>query len=354
MPWFKVKHHTGEIEYQFSLSENALVFDYLQKQQWQFQISEWHPKKLSYKTLLIFYQEIQNGLQSGMPLNQTISHLSYSSSHKRIADTNKALLTELKKGVTFNDALMKLTTPLASPYCHLINAQGTREECEQSLITSIKQLDTLLNWSQRLLKALYYPFCIIQIALIISIGNQFLQADTHSSLLNNVLPMLALYLICSSIQLVVFYQLHQGNACSWLEKYSKAFRLTKLFSLLSSTRKTGVTIQQSLKRMPAYFQHQPTCLEILKVFYKLQLGQNYSSCFPKHWFPKESAIALHSSGQNGDIERALHLATQEHEKNWLKRVSLLEKLIPALCLFIAGGFVASTLMALYAPLLEVN
>ena len=354
MPWFKIKHHNGKTEYQFHLSENELVFRYLEKQQWYFDVNVWSPKKLDYKSLLTFYQEIQSGLQSGLQLNQAIAHLSMSSTHNNISNINAALLSELEKGVTFNEALIKLTTPSASPYCHLVNAKGSREDCEQSLVVSIKQLETLLNWSKRLLKTLYYPFSIIQIALIILIANQFLQSASATETYIETLKGFGMYLSCTLMQLFIMYQLYKGNACNWLEKRSRAFRLTKLFSLLSSARKTGKTFQQSLKSMPDYFHYKPIQIEILEVYYKLQLGSSYEDSFPKHWFPKESSIALYSSGRNGDIERALLLASNEHEKHWLKHVSLLEKIIPAVCLFVAGGFVASALVALYAPLLEVQ
>tara|TARA_R110001606_G_scaffold121610_1_gene253908 strand:- start:174 stop:704 length:531 start_codon:yes stop_codon:yes gene_type:complete len=164
---------------------------------------------------------------------------------------------------------------------------------------------------------------------------------------------LSIYIVCSAIQLVIIHSFHKGHACYWLEKYSANFRLTKLFSLLSTTRKTGLTLQQALKRMPEYFQYAPMKQEIYTVYYTLRLGNNYATSFPTRWFPNESAIALHSAEQDGNIERALILANKEHEKHWQKNITLLEKLIPAACLFIAGGFVTSALISLYAPLLEM-
>ena len=354
MPWYRVKHENGKIDYQHSSSENELIFDYIKNKNWQVSITQWNPKKLDYKGLLTFYEEIQSALSSGLQLNQAISHLAISTNHERVAAINKAILSELEKGELFNDALLKLTNPEAAPYCQLINSQGTREDCEQSLAISINQLNTLLSWSQRLLKALAYPFSIIQIALIIMIGNRFFQPSPTTDNFIEWLEDLIVYVLCSVIQLLVIHSLYKGNACYWLERYSTTFRLTKLFSLLSSSRKTGITLQNALKSMPEYFTYKPITLEILKVYYTLRLGESYEKSFPSHWFPDESSIALYSSGQDGDIERALLLATREHEKRWQKNVSLLEKLIPAFCLFIAGGFVASTLVTLYAPLLEIQ
>jgi len=352
MPWYKVKFTDTNVDYRYALSESVLLYDSIKNGHWHISISEWKLKKLDYKTLLIFYQEVQSALQSGLQLNQAISHLALSSTHSTIAIVSKALLGELERGALFNDTLSKLTNQSTSPYCQLLNSQGTREDCEKSLSVSIEQLNTLLNWSQRLLKAIAYPFSVIQIALIIMIANRAFQLSEMNSF--SLISDMGIYILCSLTQLLIIQNLYKGNACHWLEKYSNNFRLTKLFSLLSTTRKTGLTLQDALKNMPEYFQQIQIKQDILKIYYTLRLGQSYATSFPEKWFPNESAIALHSAEQDGDIERALILAAKEHEKTWQKSVSLLEKIIPACCLFIAGGFVASALISLYAPLLEVS
>lgn len=354
MPWYKIQHLNGEVDYRHELSESNVVFDYIRRGYWQISISEWNPKKLDYKSLQIFYEEIQSALHSGLQLNQAISHFALSSTHPQIANTSKAILSELENGTTFNEALSKLTQASAIPYCQLLNSQGSREDCEKSIAMSIIQLKSLLDWSQRLLKSIIYPFSIIQIALIILIANRAIQQKIGESYFLELASNVSIYLVCSAIQFIVIRSLYKGHACYWLEKYSGNFRLTKLFSLLSTTRKTGITLQQALMSMPEYFQYTLIKEEIYQVYYTLRLGKNYAACFPAHWFPNESSIALHSAEQDGDIERALILATKEHEKRWQKSISLLEKLIPAVCLLIAGGFVASALIALYAPLIEMS
>ncbi|ETX11638.1 secretion system protein [Marinomonas ushuaiensis DSM 15871] len=353
MPWYKVKSNNDDIDYRYALSENNLLFDLIRNGHWQISIFEWKPKKLDYKALLIFYKEVQSALQSGLQLNQAITHLALSSTHPTIAIVSKALLGELERGALFNNTLSKLTNQSTSPYCQLLNSQGTREDCEKSLSVSIEQLNTLLNWSQRLLKAIAYPFSIIQIALTIMIANRVFQSTALTTKFFSLISDIGIYILCSSAQLLIIHSLYKGNACHWLEKFSDNFRLTKLFSLLSTTRKTGLTLQDALKSMPEYFKHAKIKEDILSIYYTLKLGQSYASSFPIKWFPNESAIALHSAEQDGDIERALTLAAKEHEKRWQKNVSLLEKIIPACCLFIAGGFVTSALISLYAPLLEM-
>lgn len=354
MPWYKIKHHNGRVDYRQAPSENSLVYGLMQQGLWRLSVIQWAPKKLDYKSLHTFFTELQSALQSGLQLNQALSHLALSPTKNNLSIMCKAILSQLEQGTTFNDALSTLTKPAASPYCQLLNTQGTREDCNKSLSLSIFQLNALLEWSQKLLKTLIYPFSIIQIALIILITNKALQTKSADNLFLSLLDEITVYLLCSTIQLFTVRSLYLGNACYWLERYSQAFRLTKLFSLLSTTRQSGLPLQEAIKGMPEYFQHPCIKAEILGVYYTLRLGKNYAESFPVHWFPKESAIALHSAGQDGDIERALNMATREHEKRWQSTISLLEKLIPALCLFIAGGVVASALVTLYAPLMNIS
>ncbi|NVK75610.1 MAG: type II secretion system F family protein [Oceanospirillaceae bacterium] len=353
MTWYEVKHLNGKVDYSYGDSEKQVLFDYISHGEWELRIREWRPKKLDYKSLRTFYTELHNALNSGLQLSEAISHLAMSSTNSIISDVCKALLGELNKGIDLNEALEKLTTSSAAPYCQLINSKGTREDCEKSLSVSIDQLKALLDWSQRLLKAIVYPFCVIQIALIILIVNHALQQQGKESFLFTLSKDIAIYLLCSLLQLASIRSLYLGQACYWLEKLSRSFRLTKLFTLLSTSRQTGLSLQQALLRMPDYFQYQPIKQEIYQAYYCLRLGQHYSSSFPSHWFPKASAIAMHSAEQGGNIERALLLAATEHQKQWHKHISFLEKLIPALCLFIAGSVVASALVSIYLPLLEV-
>ena len=354
MPWYKIQHQEGKIDFRYAQSENNVLNSYINRGVWQISITEWNPKKLDYKSLQTFYVEIESALQSGLQLNQAISHFALSSSQPMIANTCKAILSELENGTLFNDALSQLAKPSAAPYCQLLNSQGSREDCEKSLSMSIKQLKTLLDSSQKLLKAITYPFCIIQISLLILIANQVMQRSATGNYIFELISILGTYFFCSLTQYFIIRSLHQGQACYWLEKYSSTFRLTKLFSLLSTSRKAGKTLQQALINMPEYFHQLQIREEIYQVYYTLRLGKSYAKSFPNHWFPNESAIALHSAEQDGDLERALILAENEHAKRWQKNIAWLEKIIPAICLFIAGGFVTSALITLYEPIFEMT
>ncbi|SBS34553.1 type IV pilin biogenesis protein [Marinomonas spartinae] len=353
MPWYKIQSQKDHKQYHFFDSEKDLQLFLINQGTWRVKWSVWHPKKFNYKRLLGFYQELQSALQSGFQINQAIDNLSQISSDSHLSKNSQAILEEMKKGTDFNRIISNLSTTHAQAYCKLIRPEGSREDLEQSLSVSILQLETLLNWSNRLLKSIAYPFCIIQISLIMKILHTFFLTKATSHHLLDILLDISLYSITTLIQGYVAISLANGNASNLFERLNPHFRLAKLFALLETTRKTGSPLQQALYSMPRYFEHSGIKHDILMVYYKLKLGQDYQQSFPIYWFPNEARVALHSTSQGGSIERALKLAKLQHTKKWSKAVSLYEKLIPALCLIIAGSFVTSSLLSLYRPLLEI-
>ncbi|MGO3344217.1 MAG: type II secretion system F family protein [Marinomonas sp.] len=349
MPWYRIKEETTSY-YRYAISEQSLLFHFVELGLWNIVCTPYKPTLFHYKTLLVFFHELQSALNNGLQLNEAISSLASGSSHTSLAKNCLAIKSELNAGETFNKTLSRLSNKHCQPYCQLISTAGSREDCEVSIDTAIKQLTSLLDWSGKLLKGITYPFFIIQIALLLNLSHAFfIQHSDNQSLLVNGL----LYLITTLAQGVIAINFINGNASNWFEKFNSSFRLTKLMSLLNTSRHTGKPLQQALISMPLYFNHQGLKEDIIASYYALQLGKNYQQSFPSYWFPKESATALHAATNNGNIDRALTLAAQEHEKQCQRIIYWFEKIIPACCLFIAGGFVVSALLSIYKPLLEL-
>ncbi|REG85487.1 type II secretion system F family protein [Marinomonas pollencensis] len=349
MPWFSIQQDHCQY-YRYAESEQSLLLHYVSLGIWDIDCRPYHPHYFNYKTLLLFFTEIKNALHNGLQLNEAIASLSESSSNAILSRNCSAIHHELTAGKSFNVTLSRLSQARCSPYCQLIINNGSREDCAQSIDTSIEQLTSLLSWSSKLLKGMTYPFFIMQVALIINLLYGVFSNDgaTSSLLING-----ASYLLTSVLQVIVMINFINGNASNWFEKVNASFRLSKLLRLLSASRKTGKTLQQALYGLPLHFKHAQLKEDILFSYYSLQLGKSYQASFPQYWFPKESALALEAASHNGNIDRALTLAAQEHERHCQQVIYWFEKIIPAVCLFIAGAFVVSSLLSIYQPLLEL-
>ena len=349
MPWFSIKQGKRQF-YRYAESEQSLLLHYVSLGQWDIQCRPYRPHYFNYKTLLLFFTEIKSALQNGLQLNEAIQGLSESSRNATLSRNCSAIHHELSAGKSLNKTLSRLSNRRCSPYCQLIVNNGSREDYEQSINTSIEQLSALLNWSARLLKGITYPFFIMQVALIINLLYSVFNNEGFSP---RVISAMVSYLLTSLIQIIVLVNFINGNASNWFETCNASFRLSKLLSLLKASRKTGKTLQQALYGMPLHFKHSQLKEDILISYYSLLLGHSYQASFPDYWFPKESALALEAANQNGDIDRALTLAAKEHEENCQRVIYWFEKIIPAGCLFIAGAFVVSALLSIYQPLLEL-
>ncbi|WP_133012493.1 type II secretion system F family protein [Marinomonas flavescens] len=350
MPWFSVKCNTGT-HYHYASSESELLLHYVELGLWELECTVYKPKLFNYKTLLVFFCEIQSSLNNGFQLNEAINSLSKSSTNSALAKNCLVMTYELNAGKPFNKVLSRLSDKRCQPYCQLLVTDGSREDCEKSIETSIKQLQELLSWSSKLLKGMTYPFFIIQVALVINLLHVFF---TENSLSQSLILNLVIYLITTLIQIIIVINFTNGNASNWFEKINSSFRLTKLLALLNASRKTGKPLQQALISMPLHFSHSGLKTDIISAYYSLQLGKSYQASFPSYWFPKESALALHAATKNGDIDRALTLAAQEHEQQCHRVIYWFEKIIPACCLFIAAGFVVTSLLTIYKPLLKLS
>ncbi|MGR0279861.1 type II secretion system F family protein [Marinomonas dokdonensis] len=354
MPWFKIYTTKNQHEFRFHENPDTLLYDYLALGLWQIKITCWNPKPFHYKGLLFFYRELHSALLSGLQLKDAFEHLTRSNTNQNFCDINQAILNELDRGNSLNSILNRLSHKQTQAFCQLINEHGSREDCIASLELSISQLDALLSWSKRLIKALMYPSCIIQIAFLMMMANQLLLSTESPDSNMDLVIILTQYILITSVQVLLFRALITGHACTYVEKYNEHFRLTKLFIIINTLRKSGYAFQQALQQMPNYFVHKGLQAEILKTYYALKLGKSYVESFPKNWFPQQAELALHSAAKDGNIERALTLAASQHEKRWQRNINIFEKTLPVICLLIAGGFVAKTLLVLYSPMFNLS
>ncbi|GAB3475289.1 type II secretion system F family protein [Marinomonas epiphytica] len=351
MQWYQVTNNKQH-EYVYCQNERTLTTTLANQKILPTSYKKCTLPRLSYRLLLSLYEEIYSAMGSGLQLNEAILHLADACPNKKLALICRAISCELSRGEDFNQALTTLATINTQPFCQLISQSGTRETYLKSLSCTIDQLTDLIGWSQNLLKSLTYPFCIIQIAWLLSLLNDAFFSNSPLAMQETLIKV-ASYILISLIQAYVMINIHKGEACHWLEAYSREFRLAKLFILMTSHKKMGQTLQSTLESMPSYFQHRQIRQEVMLAYYKLRLGHDYTLSFSQDWFPGHASIALETASKDGNIDRALFLALQEHQKKWQQQLQLIEKLLPVICLIIASIFVIRVLLSLYQPLMDM-
>lgn len=349
MDWFYITNSTQRTIAYFPSYDQAYLSQFA-LDQWQCQITPAAIPKLNTKELMQLLLELSKGLEAGLKLHQTLLYITQDNHHKKIRQVCTALDAALLQGVPFNLAFKAVVHQELHHYCDLFVANSTPEQLHSNLARMHAQITQVSEWQTSLIKTAIYPTFIIQTAMIMWLTNNKIQTPHSIEFEHAAL----FYLAISTLQLLLFYLLKSRFLIQFIDYCSYSFRLNKFFSLLAASLEVGNNLQTCFAILPRHFSSNTMRQDLLLVYYKLRLGNSYTNCFPKYWFPKESLLALNASEHSGDINRALLKAAQVHKKHWQQQLNIMEKISPIFALLIAGGFVSQTLIDIYRPLLELS
>lgn len=303
-------------------------------------------RPMNLSRLQTFLQEIKTGLDHGASINEILLYLSQTKSTD-IGLISFSIEQALIDGDDINQVLRDLCVPSNRHYCSIISLESTPEMLSQHIDLLSEHLISQVALSKKVLTLLLYPFLIIQLSLLLWLGNLYVYETS-------IFIEICLFLGISLIQIMLLLYCFNGRVVSWLEKAFPSFQLYRIFSTIVSMIGTGQSLQNALLLMANSLQSHKSRLTFRVIYQKLRLGVPYSECFPTHWFEQEAKIALVNSNKNGNIERALTLAAKKHQSRWITQLAIISKLIPSICLIIAGLFVSSTLMSIYQPIMDLS
>lgn len=227
-----------------------------------------------------------------------------------------------------------------------IPKEGTEESKLAALIVSREVLTNQIQLSQQLLKSLNYPAAIIQAALILAVVNKLL---THES----IIQISTVWTGITCITLVFYYWVGFGYAYPFLCKHIASFRKYNTLSMLLALLKSGEPLQNAISRLCSGSAGKDQLL-LYKCMLLLRSGAAADEALPNCWFMKTDLLQLKQLASSGDlytpIEKAIRYWKDRNE-SILKRLS---QAFPILGIVIAAVFVTHTLVALYAPLMDVN
>lgn len=349
MPWLSIESN-GVRMVRFYPSIESAYLDQFSQKKWSIKIKRVRLKRLNSKHLASFLSELQKGLEAGLKLQEVLTYLSQNHKMSNVALISQAINDEISVGTPFNVCFKTLVEPSLHGYCDLFIQNSTSEQLLENLTILNEQITQLRSWVKRLQKSLIYPYFVIQLSLIIWLASLILNAQEADQLHTN----LSIYFSITGLQLVIFYLLESSFIINFTEKYYRAFRLNKLFSLLKASLSTGIHLQNALTLLPKNFSNSALKDELLLTYYHLRLGDSYLVSFPTYWFPKESLLALEASCHSGDIIRAIDSATRIHHARWQTSLALIERSCPIIGLMIAGIFVSKTLLSIYLPLINIG
>lgn len=284
----------------------------------------------------------ENGhsLQSAL-MTQEQSHFNATSQQQIIA-----IRSLLQQGESVSIALsFFLPKSIQLIAAHIPN-EGTEESKLAALIVSREILTNQILLSQKLLKSLNYPAAIIQAALILAVVNKLL---THDS----ITQISTVWAGITCTTLVLYYWIGFGYAYPFLCKHIASFRKYNTLTMLLALLKSGEPLQNAISKLcsGSFGKDQ---LQLYRCMLLLRSGAAAEEALPSCWFMKTDLLQLKQLASSGDlytpIEKAIR-SWKDRNESILKHLS---QAFPILGIVIAAIFVTHTLIALYAPLMDVN
>lgn len=301
---------------------------------------------LSTQSYLKFLEALQLHLNTGHSLQSALTKQNpyqYSNELRYHVLAMQSLLEEGQHIATV------LTLFMPSNIKHLSNCIPF-DGPEETKIAAIQLTQTILESQQKLtntlLKSLSYPFLVIQSSILLACMNALL---TKQSIL---MPM-STWVVVSLFQLALYLWIDKGHAYPTLCASIRSFRTYNLLMILVALLDSGETLQEAIRKLLQGSSSQDK-LSLQKCFLLLNGGTPIHQALPESWFDKQLKTQLDHVAMTGDLKTPLSNSAnywQDRNQRILNRFS---KAFPILGIVVSAVFVTQTLMALYAPIMDVN
>ena len=333
------------------------------------------------RTLILFFQQLESMLNAGLTLSVSLELLMNNQSSLSWQVMIELLLKKITAGEKLSQALTQWPQVFPPTVSALINAG----EFTGHLPNSCQQVAHLLMQQQamqdELIKALRYP-CVTLLFLIITTSGLLLFILPEFALmyrsLNTPLPFFtqALLRVASAMNLVipnllivmllllVLFQFYDRKYPHWklarhrllltvplVGKLWQFHQLSLLFSTLSRTQLSGLTLLNGLQLVTEIFSSPLWKKRIEDIYQRLYTGEKLSAAMTHYdEFPSLVLLLIRSAEETGQLDHAfLQLESWYSDQALLLRQRLTQRIEP-LMLALSGGLVGSVVIALYLPI----
>lgn len=301
---------------------------------------------LSPHACLKLFEQVLHHLKTGHSLQSALmkqNHLQFGSDLKLHVLAIQCLLAEGNHVASVLTLFMPLNI---KSLAGSIPLEGTEESKVAALNIAKDILQTQQSLSSKLLKSLTYPFLVIQSSLILALMNGVL---TKQSLLS----LAVIWLLISLLQLSIGIWIHRGYAYPVICQLLRSFRTYNTLMMLIALLQSGDTLQHAVQKLLSTNSKQDK-LHLHRCYLLLQAGRPIQQALPAYWFNQQIKTQLEQIHMTGDLVTPLTIAANTWHESNERILGLVSKAFPILGIVIAAVFVTQTLMALYAPLMDIN
>ena len=341
-------------------------------------------KKITDKSLIKISRQLSALLNGGLPLETALSSIGKESKSDVEKEQLLKISSSLQEGRSFSDALREYPQSFSNLFVSLISAgenSGNLSTALQNLSIYIEKKEKIRN---EVIGALVYPSILILVALLIvtlllifvvpNVVEQF-------SGLNQELPFLTLALISISNFIIspIFISLITISLCIALyiriyfrQKFKlklDAFLLklpyfnhfliqsdiSKFLSSMSLLRNGGITIVNSINISIETISNRYLRKEFSDKLVKVEEGATLTDSLKEIPLIPSLVIQMISSGEmGGDLEQMLSKTSDFLDQEFQQSSKLMISLLEPLIVVIMGGVVATIIIAILLPLIQMN
>jgi len=341
-------------------------------------------KKITDKSLIKISRQLSALLNGGLPLETALSSIGKESKSDVEKEQLLKISSSLQEGRSFSDALREYPQSFSNLFVSLISAgenSGNLSTALQNLSIYIEKKEKIRN---EVIGALVYPSILILVALLIvtlllifvvpNVVEQF-------SGLNQELPFLTLALISISnfiispifISLITislsialyiriyFRQKFKLKLDAFLLKlpYFNHFLIqsdiSKFLSSMSLLRNGGITIVNSINISIETISNGYLRKEFYDKLVKVEEGATLTDSLKEIPLIPSLVIQMISSGEmGGDLEQMLSKTSDFLDQEFQQSSKLMISLLEPLIVVIMGGVVATIIIAILLPLIQMN
>ncbi len=341
-------------------------------------------KKITDKSLIKISRQLSALLNGGLPLETALSSIGKESKSDVEKEQLLKISSSLQEGRSFSDALREYPQSFSNLFVSLISAgenSGNLSTALQNLSIYIEKKEKIRN---EVIGALVYPSILIFVALLIvtlllifvvpNVVEQF-------SGLNQELPFLTLALISISnfiispifISLITislsialyiriyFRQKFKLKLDAFLLKlpYFNHFLIqsdiSKFLSSMSLLRNGGITIVNSINISIETISNGYLRKEFSDKLVKVEEGATLTDSLKEIPLIPSLVIQMISSGEmGGDLEQMLSKTSDFLDQEFQQSSKLMISLLEPLIVVIMGGVVATIIIAILLPLIQMN
>jgi type IV pilus assembly protein PilC len=339
--------------------------------------------RVKLKDLALFSRQFATMVNSGLPILRALSILEQQTESKMLAKTIAEIRLDIERGSALSAAMARHPKVFDNLYVAMVRSGESAGVLEQVLDRLSMNLEREVSLRHRIKSAMTYPIVVLGfVSLILAAMLLFVVPQFQSiySSLGGELPLPTKILLKVSDALrhkFIWVALFAGAAAYALRRYKKTpagraqwdriklkipifgplFQKTALARFartLSVLSKSGVPILQSLDVVSETVNNSLMQSAILDVQDSVKRGESLAKPLARHKvFPPMVVQMLAVGEETGALDTMLEKVAMFYDEEVTAAVDSLTATIEPLMIFIVGGAVGLSVIALYMPMFNI-